>query len=1296
MHEFTEAMQDSEGAILNTAQATMDFPEKLQVMKNMAQTALAPIGLSIMDIVSKLLESLMPAFERLTGWLEGTLAPAVDAAMPHIETLITAFGALLSGDTEAFWSGITEGLLGLGEAFGVSREQLQPFLEGLQATATAIASFVSEHAEALKAALIAIGAVLAAAAIAGAILGIGAAIAALANPVTAIILAVGLLATAWSENWGGIQEKTQAVIDFIMGIIGPAVEFIQGLWAEHGEAIKATASGAWEAIKTGSSAAWEFLKTNTSAGWDAVKGAYETSSEFIKTQVNTALTAIRGFWDEHGETITGIVEGFLDVLKGAFDTGLNLIRGVFETFKKLLTGDWEGAGKELEETARQFLTDIANVFTTLKSTVVNAAKAVFSEAIEAAKKAITDKIGEIEQAGKDLIAGFVEGIKGAPGVVADAAKGVASGVVNAVRGFLDAKSPSRVMIDIGKDTMTGLAMGIDQGQAKVLEKVGEFLLGLSAMFGVLTSQDMGGLDAGRLRARVDAIAEVLVYAINRFADIQRLYGYKEIKELDKTVTRFGRMLEVIAKDLSKIKGLEDPTAISRFFSELEQVIHHALALARRIGGEYGKALLEEMGKVSELILKVLSLTGFDPASLKLAEKGLPDLVKWGEQLYAIIVRATEVLADVRKAISDSLLAEYAGVTENITKVLALTQGANIENMLAIAGEKFPDLELWGQRLYAMIVRGAEVLQAVRVYIADEALKEVVGISEYLSKVANLFQAGGVEQMRALTKEEFPDLTAWANRLYRMFATGIEVFKAVRAYIDDVALAAATGISESLGKVAQIFSVGGLAAMRELAEAEMPDLFQWGQTLFNMIEWGIAVFRSVRQQIEDKALAEVTGISESLGKVTQLFSVGGLAAMRELVTLEFPSLDAWAGRLFHMIVAGINVLLAVRAQIDDKMLKIVVGVAEGIAVIAQLFEAGGIAAMEKLTTAKWPDLTLWGQRLYAMITSAIDVLKGVRNAVGAKLLDELAGIAEALGKAWAVVELRTDIGVTPAKFLERLVSHLDAIVDAVPLVRDALQRVRNAGTTLETLAAEAELSEKLKSFFSILDLNKVFQEVQVIKLLSAGERRTALSNVLTNLGIMLEAAAPILRAALEKFREQWGSLEALAEDVDLSETVKKLFSILDVSKVMEEMRIAKPLAKGEKRLPFVEVLTGFIEQMKEAAPLIRDGLQEISDIFAEQEQNMAAVADRVRDVFASLASAVQAASEMTVSRWNLGNVLRMIGEIATASRAVSQIPVPEFGAPVTPGGDGASTAGDRGGLDPAAIKAAIIEGIQGSA
>ncbi|MBM3187100.1 MAG: hypothetical protein FJZ90_00070 [Chloroflexi bacterium] len=1296
IEELTAAMQDSEGAILNTAQATMDFPEKLQVMKNMAQTALAPIGLSIMDIVGKLLESLMPAFERLTGWLEGTLAPAVDAAMPHIETLITAFGALLSGDTEAFWAGITEGLLGLGEAFGVSREQLQPFLEGLQSTATAIATFVSEHSEALKTALIAIGAVLAAAAIAGAIVGIGAAIAALANPVTAIILAVGLLATAWAENWGGIQEKTQAVIDFIMGIIGPAVEFIQGLWAEHGEAIKTTASGAWEAIKTGSSAAWEFLKTNTSAGWEAVKGAYATSSEFIKTQVNTALEAIRAFWAEHGETIKGIIQGFLDVIRGVFDTQLNAIRGVFEAFKLLLQGDWEGAGKKLVETASQFLTDIANVFTTLKSTVVNAAKAIFSDAVDAVKKAITDKIEEIKQAGKDLIAGFIEGIKSAPGAIADAAKGAASGAVNAVKGFLGVGSPSKVMIDIGKDTMTGLAMGIDQGQAKVLEKIGEFLSGLSDMFGVLTGQDMGGLDAGSLRARVDALAEVLVYAIKRFADIQRLYGYKEIKELDKTTTRFGRMLEVIAKDLSKIKGLEDPTAIPRFFNELEQMIHHALALARRIGGKYGKDLLEEMGKISELILKVLSLTGFDPESVKMAEKGLPDLVKWGEQLYAIIIRATEILAAVRKAVSDSLLAEYAGVTENVTKILSLTQGANIENMLAIAGEKFPDLELWGQRLYAMIVRGVEVLQAIRAYIADDLLKEIVGISEHLSKIAQLFSVGGIEQIRTLTKEEFPDLTAWANKLYRMFAMGIEVFKAVRAYIEDEALAAATGISEHLSKVAQIFSVGGLAAMRELADAEMPDLFQWGQNLFNMIEWGIAVFKSVRQQIEDKALAEATGISESLGKVTQLFSVGGLAAMRELVTLEFPNLDAWAGRLFHMIVAGINVLLALRAQINDKMLKIVAGVAEDIQVIAQLFEMGGLAAMEKLTTAKWPDLGVWGQRLYAMITAAIDVLKSVRDAIGAKLLAELAGIAEALGKAWAIVELRTDIGVTPAKFFERLISHLDAIVDAVPLVRDALQRVRAAGTTLETLAADAELSEKLKSFFSILDLNKVFQEVQVIRSLSAGERRTALSNVLTNLGIMLEAAAPILRAALEKFREQWGSLEALAEDVDLSESVQKLFSILDVSKVMEEMRIAKPLAKGEKRLPFVEVLTNFIGQMKEAAPIIRDGLQEINEIFEEQAENMSAIADRVRDVFVSLASAVQAASEMTVSRWNLNNVLRMIREIAIASRAVSEIPVPEFGAPVTPVGSEAGMDGDRRGIDPDAIKAAIIEGIQGSA
>lgn len=52
--DLTTAMAAADGAISRTAEATADYPEKFQVMKNQLTTLLAPLGLEIMDVVTKL------------------------------------------------------------------------------------------------------------------------------------------------------------------------------------------------------------------------------------------------------------------------------------------------------------------------------------------------------------------------------------------------------------------------------------------------------------------------------------------------------------------------------------------------------------------------------------------------------------------------------------------------------------------------------------------------------------------------------------------------------------------------------------------------------------------------------------------------------------------------------------------------------------------------------------------------------------------------------------------------------------------------------------------------------------------------------------------------------------------------------------------------------------------------------------------------------------------------------------------------------------------------------------------
>jgi hypothetical protein len=104
--DLLEVLGDSEGAIMDTAAATMDWGEKLEMMKNKAFVALEPIGSLMMDLASDILDDLGPAIDDLTAWLgealpvaisiardfwTNTLQPAIKAVWQWMSTVLIPF-----------------------------------------------------------------------------------------------------------------------------------------------------------------------------------------------------------------------------------------------------------------------------------------------------------------------------------------------------------------------------------------------------------------------------------------------------------------------------------------------------------------------------------------------------------------------------------------------------------------------------------------------------------------------------------------------------------------------------------------------------------------------------------------------------------------------------------------------------------------------------------------------------------------------------------------------------------------------------------------------------------------------------------------------------------------------------------------------------------------------------------------------------------------------------------------------------------------------------------------------------
>jgi phage-related protein len=162
-----------------------------------------------------------------------------------------------------------------------------------------------------------------------------------------------LLAVAWKNDWGGIQEKTQAVIDFIK----PYIE--EGIAA-------------------------------------------------VKEAIETALDKIKEFWATWGDDIMGLVQTMIDLVKNIIDTGFGVIKGLFQTVLAVLKGDWKGAWEAMRDTVKTLLdgirTHVDIILNAIRTAIGSFSLVGAGEAlINGMMQGIRNKAGALVDAAKGVI-----------------------------------------------------------------------------------------------------------------------------------------------------------------------------------------------------------------------------------------------------------------------------------------------------------------------------------------------------------------------------------------------------------------------------------------------------------------------------------------------------------------------------------------------------------------------------------------------------------------------------------------------------------------------------------------------------------------------------------------------------------------------------------------------------------------------------------------------------------------------------------------------------------------------------
>lgn len=191
------------------------------------------------------------------------------------------------------------------------------------------------------------------------------------------------------------------------------------------------------------------VKTAADIVINFINGIAEKLPDIINAGINMMLSFIEGL-------AQGIDENSDRAVNAVFDLFEAIVKLIIQTIKKLPEKLLEWGAKAIKGLIEGFKSFRKNIWPTIK------------DIIDGIIERIKELPGKLVQAGKDAIEGFIKGIKDKIFAVKDAVADVGKKAVNTIKDFLGIHSPSRVMAEIGRNTVTGYVNGIAERQHEVI------------------------------------------------------------------------------------------------------------------------------------------------------------------------------------------------------------------------------------------------------------------------------------------------------------------------------------------------------------------------------------------------------------------------------------------------------------------------------------------------------------------------------------------------------------------------------------------------------------------------------------------------------------------------------------------------------------------------------------------------------------------------------------------------------------------------------------------------------------
>lgn len=262
-----------------------------------------------------------------------------------------------------------------------------------------------------------------------------------------ILIAIGAVVAAVLVTGFGIAIS---VISAVVSAIGPLVNAVLNLLDVFVNVFKA-------------------IVALIRGDFDGAMGYFRNVADSSVAFVKNLFLAIWNFFSTFIKTIVGYFQSLYNILVGNSIIP-DMVNAIVAWFRKLF--DW---------------------LTGIGADILKAVRDMWNTALDFIKSI------DLYSVGRDIILGMINGIKSMANAARKAVSDVANGVKNAVTGFFGISSPSKLMMEYGRDIGDGLKIGIE----RKVQEVGDAAGGMANQIAsrVSTRSDLGQMVGSRGRER---------------------------------------------------------------------------------------------------------------------------------------------------------------------------------------------------------------------------------------------------------------------------------------------------------------------------------------------------------------------------------------------------------------------------------------------------------------------------------------------------------------------------------------------------------------------------------------------------------------------------------------------------------------------------------------------------------------------------------------------------------------------------------------------------------------------------